>query len=314
MTTTLTGGLVLAALLSVGLVPNANDSKPSCAAPSADARSDKQGKTIVDTAVGAGNFKTLVQALQAANLVDTLKGPGPFTVFAPSDEAFAKLPEGTLANLLKPENAETLKTILTYHVVSGDVRAEKVVGLKSAAALNGQRIAIRNGKEGVSVAGARVVKTDIACSNGVIHVLDQVMMPATKDLVATAVDAGKFTILAQALGAAELVETLSDGGPFTVFAPTDEAFRKLPKETLDSLLRPENKEKLAAILKYHVIEGRVYSDQLANGSVMTVGGTKLMIEVQDGTPRIAGAGVQKADLETINGVIHVIDQVLIPGA
>jgi uncharacterized surface protein with fasciclin (FAS1) repeats len=273
-----------------------------------------QSKSIVETAIGAGGFEILVKAVTAAKLADTLKGPGPFTVFAPSDEAFGKLPAGTLDRLLKPENAQELSTILTYHVVSGDVRAEKVVGLKSATALNGQRIPVVSGKEGVSVAGARVVKTDMVCKNGVIHVVDRVMMPATKDLVASAVDAGQFTILAKALGAAGLVEALSGKGPFTVFAPNDDAFGRLPPETLASLLESENKDELADILKYHVVPGRVYADQLKTSMAPTLGGVELSIEVGPSGPKIGGAAVLKADVEATNGVIHVIDRVLIPGA
>jgi uncharacterized surface protein with fasciclin (FAS1) repeats len=132
---------------------------------------------IVDTAVAAGSFKTLAQALQAADLVDTLKGKGPFTVFAPTDEAFAKLPAGTLDTLLKPENKEKLRSILLYHVVSGDVTAAKVVQLTSAKTVNGQEAKIMAEGGKVMVDNANVVKTDIACSNGVIHVVDAVLLP-----------------------------------------------------------------------------------------------------------------------------------------
>ncbi|HWD00172.1 MAG TPA: fasciclin domain-containing protein [Candidatus Sulfopaludibacter sp.] len=131
---------------------------------------------IVDTAV-AGHFNTLVAAVKAAGLVDTLKGPGPFTVFAPTDEAFAKLPPGTLENLLKPENKSQLQKILTYHLVAGNVMAKDVVKLNSAKSLEGANLPIHvlNGK--VMVGGAHVTKTDIVTSNGVIHVIDKVLLP-----------------------------------------------------------------------------------------------------------------------------------------
>jgi uncharacterized surface protein with fasciclin (FAS1) repeats len=134
-------------------------------------------KDIVDTAVEAGSFKTLVAAIQAAGLVETLKGKGPFTVFAPTDEAFAKLPAGTLDNLLKPENKGKLKAILTYHVVPGKVMAKDVVNLKEAKTVNGQMltITVKDGK--VMVDKANVVKTDVAAGNGVIHVIDAVVLP-----------------------------------------------------------------------------------------------------------------------------------------
>ena len=132
---------------------------------------------IVDTAVAAGNFKTLAAALQAAGRVDTLKGAGPFTVFAPTDEAFAKLPAGTVEDLLKPENKAKLVSILTYHVVAGKVMAADVVGKKTMAkSVQGSEIEV-NGMDGVMVDGAKVVTADIAADNGVIHVIDAVIMP-----------------------------------------------------------------------------------------------------------------------------------------
>jgi uncharacterized surface protein with fasciclin (FAS1) repeats len=134
-------------------------------------------KDIVDTAIGAGSFQTLVKAVQAAGLVETLRGPGPFTVFAPTDEAFAKLPAGTLQDLLKPENKSKLVAILTYHVVPGRVMAADVVNLKSARTVQGSAIKVNAGNGGVMVDNARVVKTDIATSNGVIHVIDSVILP-----------------------------------------------------------------------------------------------------------------------------------------
>jgi uncharacterized surface protein with fasciclin (FAS1) repeats len=139
--------------------------------------SAQQTKNIVDTAVSAGSFTTLAKALAAADLVPTLEGPGPFTVFAPTDEAFAKLPVGTLDNLLKPENKDKLRRILTYHVVAGDVRAADVVKLQAAKAVSGDTLTVkvRDGK--VHVDDANVIKTDIQASNGVIHIIDTVILP-----------------------------------------------------------------------------------------------------------------------------------------
>ena len=131
----------------------------------------------MDTAVAAGTFQTLAKALQAADLVDTLKGAGPFTVFAPTDEAFAKLPAGTLDHLLKPENKEKLRAILTYHVVAGKVASAKVVTLTSVKTVNGQEVKITATGGNVMVNNARVVKADIPASNGVIHVIDTVLLP-----------------------------------------------------------------------------------------------------------------------------------------
>ena len=156
--------VVLAQFVLLGAVANAHDH-------------GMKKKDIVDTAVEAGSFNTLAAALTAAGLVDTLKGEGPFTVFAPTDEAFAKLPEGSVENLLKPENKDQLVAVLTYHVVAGKVMAADVVKLDSATTVNGADVMIKASDEGVMVDGASVVTTDIKASNGVIHVIDTVILP-----------------------------------------------------------------------------------------------------------------------------------------
>ena len=271
------------------------------------------GKDIVDTAVEAGTFKTLAAALQAADLVGALKSKGPFTVLAPTDEAFAKLPKGTVETLLKPENKQQLIDVLTYHVVKGNVPAAQVVKLSGAKSLNGQQIDIKveNGK--VSVDNANVVATDIGCDNGVIHVIDQVILPASDNIPATAIKAGNFKTLVAAVKAAGLVDALSGDGPLTVFAPTDDAFAKLPAGTVESLLKAENKAKLASILKYHLVAGRVYStDALAAGKATTLQGDTVKIAVNGSTAMVNGAKLVATDLDASNGVIHVIDSVILP--
>jgi uncharacterized surface protein with fasciclin (FAS1) repeats len=272
-------------------------------------------KNIVDTAVEAGKFKTLAAALGAAGLVDAVKGPGPFTVFAPSDEAFAKLPKGTVETLLKPENKDKLKAILTYHVVPGKVMAKDVLGVKGAKSLNGQRIDVKVDGGKVMVDGAQVVATDIACTNGVIHVIDSVILPSEDNIPTVATKAGKFNTLLAAAKAAGLVETLSGDKALTVFAPTDDAFAKLPKDTVATLLKPENKDKLKAILLFHVVEGRVYSeDALAAKSAATLQGSKVEITVKDGAAYVNGAKILATDVDASNGVIHIIDSVILPPA
>jgi uncharacterized surface protein with fasciclin (FAS1) repeats len=141
------------------------------------ANPQSSSQDIVDTAVAAGSFKTLVAALKAAGLVDTLKGKGPFTVFAPTDDAFAKLPAGTVDELLKPENKQKLIAILTYHVVAGKVTAAQAMKLNSAKTVNGQSLNIATNGGMVMINDATVTKADILCSNGVIHVIDTVLMP-----------------------------------------------------------------------------------------------------------------------------------------
>lgn len=270
-------------------------------------------KDIVDTAVGAGSFNTLVAAVKAAGLVETLKGPGPFTVFAPTDEAFAKLPKGTVESLLKPENKAKLQAVLTYHVVAGKVKAADVVKLTGAKTVQGQQIDIKVADGKVTVDGANVIKTDIETSNGVIHVIDSVILPADKDIVDTAVGAGSFKTLVAAVKAAGLVDTLKGKGPFTVFAPTDEAFAKLPEGTVANLLKPENKEKLVAVLTYHVVAGKVLaSDVVKISSAKTVNGKSASVKVSDAGVMIDGVKVVATDIETSNGVIHVIDSVILP--
>ena len=142
-----------------------------------DHHKEGESKDIVDTAVAAGDFTTLVAAVKAAGLVETLKGDGPFTVFAPTDAAFAKVPKETLESLLKPENKEKLTSILTYHVVSGKVMAADVVGLSEAETVNGAKAPVKVDGDTVMIGDAKVVKTDIKTSNGVIHVIDTVLMP-----------------------------------------------------------------------------------------------------------------------------------------
>ncbi|MEE2937211.1 MAG: fasciclin domain-containing protein [Planctomycetota bacterium] len=274
-----------------------------------------QAADIVETAVGAGKFNTLAAALKAAGLVETLQGKGPFTVFAPTDEAFAKLPEGTIATLLKPENKDALTGILTYHVVGGKVLAKDVVGLSGATTVNGQRVDIKVDGSTVMVDGAKVVATDIECDNGVIHVIDSVILPADKSIVATASGAGSFGTLLAAAKAAGLAGVLDKDGPLTVFAPTDEAFGKLPAGTVEALLKPENLDKLASILKYHVVAGRVYSDQAVKAkSAKTLEGSAIQIRVTDAGAMINDSKLITTDLDASNGVIHVIDAVLLPPA
>jgi uncharacterized surface protein with fasciclin (FAS1) repeats len=153
---------------------------PAIASGGGDTATKSQKPDIVSTAVSAGQFSTLVAAVKAAGLVDTLKGEGPFTVFAPTDEAFAKLPAGTLESLLKPENKDQLVAILTYHVVPGKVMASDVVKATELKSVQGQPIPVKVQGNMVYVDNAKVAKTDIAASNGVIHVIDSVILPETK--------------------------------------------------------------------------------------------------------------------------------------
>jgi len=312
MLTTIAISLALAAApITMQGAPAKQAAKPTTTTASTTAKS-----TIVETAVAAGSFKTLVAAVQAAGLVETLNGTGPFTVFAPTDEAFAKLPAGTLEMLLKPENKAKLAAILAYHVVPGAVKAADVVKLKNAGTVNGQRVDIKVDGAKVTVDGAAVTATDIACSNGVIHVIDTVILPVDGTIVDVAAKNGSFNTLVAAVKAAGLVETLSGKGPFTVLAPTDAAFAKLPAGTLEMLLKPENKKQLVDILSYHVVPGvAAYSDAVVKMTeVPTVLGSPIAVKVVGGKVMLNGATVVAADVEATNGVIHVVDTVILPAS
>jgi transforming growth factor-beta-induced protein len=250
-------------------------------------------------------------------------------VFAPTDDAFAKLPAGTVESLLA--DVPTLKNILLYHVVSGKVMAADVVKLSSANTVLGKPVSIKVEGDKVMVNDAQVVITDIETSNGVIHVIDTVILPpadapatlpqtggvlaqmADKTIVDVAVADGRFTTLVAALQAADLVSTLQGAGPFTVFAPTDDAFAKLPAGTVESLLA--DVPTLKNILLYHVVSGKVMAaDVVKLNSADTVLGKPVSIKVEGDKVMVNDAQVIITDIETSNGVIHVIDTVILPPA
>jgi transforming growth factor-beta-induced protein len=270
---------------------------------------------IVQTAVAAGQFTTLASLLQKAGLVDTLATGGPFTVFAPTDAAFAKVPKATL-DALAADPAK-LKAVLLYHVVPGRVTAADVAKLTSAKTAEGRSLAIKVANGSVFVDAAQVTTPDVEATNGVIHVIDSVLIPkeatatAPKTIVQTAVAAGSFKTLASLLKKAGLVGTLQGKGPFTVFAPTDAAFAKLPKATLAALAK--DKAKLRSVLLYHVVKGNVPAAKVVTlRSAKTLNGKSVSIRVTGGKVSVGGARVTTADVKASNGVIHVVNKVLIP--
>ena len=282
---------------------------------SASAGTREAGNTIVQTAVSAGQFTTLASLVQQAGLVDTLSGAGPFTVFAPTDAAFAKVPKATL-DALAADPAK-LKAVLLYHVVPGRVTAADVVKLSSAKTSEGRSVAIKVSDGAVFVDGARVTTPDVMASNGVIHVIDSVLIPreaastAPKTIVQTAVGVGSFKTLTTLLKKAGLVGTLQGKGPFTVFAPTDAAFAKVPKATLAAL--GSDRAKLRSVLLYHVVKGNVPASKVVTlRSAKTLNGKSVAIRVSDGKVSVGGARVTTADVQASNGVIHVVNKVLIP--
>ncbi|MFT7120548.1 MAG: putative surface protein with fasciclin (FAS1) repeats [Neolewinella sp.] len=318
-------------------------------------------KTVVEIAVGNDNFSTLVAAVKAAGLVETLSGDGPFTVFAPTDEAFAALPEGLVAALVKPENKAVLQKILTYHVVSGKLMASDVVagikssnGMLNASTVEGGDFTVMTDMGKVKIKDAQgnvatVTATDIAGSNGVIHVIDRVMLPtgvnpadllkkgammATKavmapkptgpTIVAVASGNDNFTTLVAALGAAGLVETFDSPGEYTVFAPTDDAFAKLPEGLVNTLVTTE-KAQLKGILAYHVIPARITAAQLVGAikkaknyyQLQTLSNQTLIATMKDGNVQLIDGNGNRStiiitDVEASNGIIHAIDSVVTP--
>ncbi|MBN1605970.1 MAG: fasciclin domain-containing protein [Polyangiaceae bacterium] len=267
-------------------------------------------QTIVDLAVATPTLSTLAQAVQAADLATTLAGPGPFTVFAPTNAAFAELPTGVLDSLLADKPA--LKNVLLYHVTSGEVRANQVKALSKVTTLQGS-IAVVDASTGVRLNDASVTSADVMASNGVVHVIDAVLIPADKNVVEVAVADGRFKTLAAAIQAAGLADTLSAEGPFTVFAPTDAAFAALPAGTLDALLA--DVPALRNVLLYHVVSGRVVSGDLTDGASpeTLLSGKTVTVNLMGGV-KINDATVGPANVLATNGVIHVLDKVLTPPA
>jgi uncharacterized surface protein with fasciclin (FAS1) repeats/predicted lipoprotein with Yx(FWY)xxD motif len=268
--------------------------------------------TVVDIVVASEAHDTLESAVIAAELADDLSGDGPFTVFAPTDDAFGALPAGTLDDLLADPTGD-LAEILQYHVVSGKVMSGDLEDGMKVETLLGDSIMIEITDGNVFVNGAQVIIPDLEAGNGVVHVIDAVLLPPVPETVVDiVVNSDVHETLETAVIAAELADDLSGDGPFTVFAPTDDAFGALPAGTLDDLLADPTGD-LAEILQYHVVSGKVMSGDLEDGmKVETLLGDSIMIEITDGNVFVNGAQVIIPDLEAGNGVVHVIDAVLLP--
>ncbi len=263
---------------------------------------------IVDTAINSGVTDMLVTAVSEAGLVDALRGEGPFTVLAPVDDAFEKNAH-LVGRLL--ENKPALTNVLTYHVISGDLSAAALAGRSQVATLNGQRLKIAFDAEGLKINNARVIASDIRTSNGVIHLIDDVLKPELNRIPAVAQNAGSFKTLLAAAKAAGLAEALNGDGPFTVFAPTDKAFAALGDDTIQALLA--NPTQLAEILKYHVVSGRAFAADVVGGAApATLQGDTIDIGFRDGALRVNESRIVATDVAAANGVIHVIDAVLLP--
>lgn len=278
---------------------------------------DDSGDTIPIIATRTSDLSTLVTALVAAGLVDTLSAKGPFTVFAPDNAAFSALAASELAYLL--HNKTALTKVLEYHVVSGSVLSSALKSGEQVKTLEGSNVSVTITKKGnvttVMINGATVKTADVKASNGVVHIINKVLIPPgfeSPTIPQLATSEGLKTLVT-AVTAANLATVLSGKGPFTVFAPTDAAFENLPKGVLASLLKPENIKALVQVLEYHVVSGEVVAADLKNGQhVKTLEGQNVNISISGSTVSVDKANVLKADVYAANGVVHVIDAVMLP--
>ena len=270
-----------------------------------------QTETIMDLVDGTADLSTLKAAIDAAMLRETLNGDGPFTVFAPTNAAFAELDAEVLAFLL--DNPSELTKVLTYHVVSGKVLSSDLSN-GEVTTLNGGDVTV-DLSNGVMINNAEVTSADVDASNGVVHIINKVLIPdnlilPTTETIMDLVDATTdLSTLRTAIDAAMLRETLNGDGPFTVFAPTNAAFAELDEDVLAFLL--ENTDELVKVLTYHVVSGTVLSTDLSNGDVTTLNGGDVTVDLSNGV-MINNATVSTADVMASNGVVHIINKVLIP--
>jgi len=270
-----------------------------------------QELNIVETAEDAGGFTTLLSVASDLGLAETLRNEE-LTVFAPTDQAFGKLPAGLLEDLTD----EQLTEIILYHLLEGTVESTQIASQQDALTEQGERILLQSNADGVTVNGrSSVVSADIEASNGVIHAVDEVLLPAAyrePGIIETAEEAGNFSILLGAIEDAGLTTTLQFLGPFTVFAPSDAAFQELGIETVESL----TDEQLNSVLTYHVLDGEVPSSALQpTQTVAALNGENLFITLENDEVIVNGTGsVTSADINTENGVIHAVNQVLLPDA
>ena len=270
--------------------------------------------TIVDIIVNSPDHTTLETAVIAAGLADDLSSEGPFTVFAPTDAAFAALPAGTIEAVLA--DADLLNAILTYHAAGGAFLSTDLTDGMQITTLNGENVEVMVGGGFVMINDALVTVADLTASNGVVHVINAVLLPPTPNtntVVDIIVNSPDHTTLETAVIAAGLADDLSAQGPFTVFAPTDAAFAALPAGTIEAVLA--DAELLNAILTYHVVGGEALSTSLSDGQeITTLNGANVTVSIMGGSVMINNATVTVADILADNGVVHVIDAVLLPPA
>jgi uncharacterized surface protein with fasciclin (FAS1) repeats len=266
--------------------------------------------TVVDVIVNSPNHILLEEAVVAAELDDDLSAAGPFTVFAPTDAAFGLLPSGTVTALLQDPTGD-LANILLHHVVSGSVASGDLSDNMVVETLFGKNVIVNITADGVFINNAKVSVVDIPADNGVVHVIDAVLLP-TNTVLDVVLESDAHTTLEAAILAAELDDELSSEGPFTLFAPTDDAFGLLPEGTVEELLMDPTGD-LATILLYHVLSGEVLSTDLTDQQMaMTLQGENVIVSITAEGVMINNAMVTVADIPADNGVVHVISAVLLP--
>jgi len=297
-------------------------------------------QTILDLAEATPDLSTLVAALKADTALIERLDPSfssaydtDYTVFAPSNEAFNKLPASELISLLQPANLAQLDGILKVHIVEGNFESSKLVDGEQLLTVGGGYVTVHIAGADVFIDSSKVTTANVAASNGVVHIVDTVLMPAAptpapppapgaptpapgiQNIVQLAAATADLSTLVAALSAGGLEETLAGKGPFTVFAPTNEAFAALPAGVVANLLKPANKAQLVDILTYHVASGRVFAADLENGQrYQTVEGKYVNAAVNASGVFINDAAVTTADVSASNGVVHIVDHVLLPDA
>jgi len=268
-------------------------------------------QTVVDIVVNSNDHNTLETAVLAADLAGTLSGAGPFTLFAPTDAAFSAL-DPDLLNAALGDPQGLLTEVLLYHAISGDIRSGDLMDGQTAMTINGKNINVTIDPDGVLINNARVTVVDLVAENGVVHVIDAVLLPPRVTVVDVVVNSDVHTTLETAVLAADLAGTLSGDGPFTLFAPTDAAFDALDPAVLTAAL-DDPQGLLTQVLLYHAISGDIRSGDLMNGqTATTINGKDVTVTIDPDGVIINDARVSMADIVTDNGVVHVIDAVLLP--
>lgn len=268
-------------------------------------------QTIADIVANSPDHNTLEAALNAANLTSVLDGTDEYTLFAPTDAAFANLPEGLVEALLTDPSG-VLTDVLLYHVVAGVAPSSALSDGQVVTTANGQDVTITISGGNVMVNNAMVTVADIMADNGIVHVIDAILIPQTTTVYDVVANSADHTTLETAIDLAGLDGTLSGAGTFTLFAPTDAAFAAVDPATLSALLA-DPQGLLTDVLLYHVVGSIALSSNLSDGaSVPTLFGENVTVSIDGSTVMINGATVTVADIVTINGVVHVIDAVLVP--